>query len=90
MIFRKESGQGTGLGLTMIWTLGKCIGSSIRLSCSRDNLEVEEGEELSPSVLLSIEWVRFPEVGEVLVVCVDFKLLSIEVVLPFLKSLYDG
>ena len=74
----------------MIWTLGKCIGGSIRLSCSQDNLEVEEGEELSPSVLSSIEWVWLPEICKVLVVCVDFKLLSIEVMLPFLKSLYDG
>ena len=68
----------------MIWSLGKCIGSSIRLSCSRDNLEVEEGEELSPSVLSSIEWVQLLEICKVLVVHVDFKLLSVEIVLPLL------
>ena len=68
----------------MIQALGKCVGSSIGLSCSWDDLEVKEGEELSPSVLSSVKQVWLPEVHEVLVVHVDFKLLSVEIVLPLL------
>ena len=89
MLFQKQCGQGSGLGLAIVRSLGKCVGGGIGLSGSWDDLEVEQGEELSPPVSSSVKQVQFPEISKVLVVRMYLKLLSVEVVLPFLKSLDD-
>ena len=86
MFFWEQNGQGSGLCFTIVWLSGKGVSGGIGLSSSWDNLEFEEGEELSPSALSSIEWVWFLEVSKVLVVCVNLKFLSVEVMLPFLES----
>ena len=41
MLIWKQCGQGSGLGLTMIWSAGKCVGSGIGFSSSWDNFKVE-------------------------------------------------
>ena len=86
MLFQVKGGWRLGLCLAIVQPSGECIGSSIQFSGSGNDLKIKEGEELSPSILSSIEQVWFPEICEILVVHVYLKFLPIEVVLPLFKG----
>src|ERR1700731_2041458 len=86
MLFQEKGGWRLGLCLAIVQPSGECIGSSIQFSGSGNDLKIKEGEELSPLVLSSVEWIWFPEIGKVLVVSMYLEFLSVEVVLPLLKG----